>query len=268
MERLGMIGGGAMGSALLKGIVKQGLVKPEEIFLVEPDVTKRETLQTELGINIKNSPAELAAECPVMILAVKPGVIPGVLKELGSKADRSHLVISIAAGVTLASLSSELNKARLVRVMPNTPARISRGVTVYCLGPNTNPSDAEIVAAIFECVGTVLSLPETQLDAVTAISGSGPAYVYHFMESWIDAGVMLGLTRDVAQTLVTETILGTAELLKTSGEHPAKLRNDVTSPGGTTAAGLFELEKGAFTATLMKAVLATAERSRELGKKA
>ena len=148
MERLGMIGGGAMGSALLKGIVKQGLVKPEEIFLVEPDVTKRETLQTELGINIKNSPAELAAECPVMILAVKPGVIPGVLKELGSKADRSHLVISIAAGVTLASLSSELNKARLVRVMPNTPARISRGVTVYCLGPNTNPSDAEIVAAI------------------------------------------------------------------------------------------------------------------------
>lgn len=268
MERLGMIGGGAMGSALLKGIVKQGLVRPEETFLVEPDVLKREILQTELGINTKNSPAELAAECPVLVLAVKPGVVPTVLKELGPKVDRNHLVISIAAGVTLAGLQAELNKARLVRVMPNTPARIGRGVTVYCLGPNTTPSDAGTVTALFGCVGTVLSLPETQLDAVTALSGSGPAYVYRFMESWIDAGVMLGLSRDVAQTLVTETILGTAELLKTSGEHPAKLRNDVTSPAGTTAAGLFELEKGAFAATLMKAVFATAERSRELGRKA
>jgi pyrroline-5-carboxylate reductase len=263
MYKLGVVGGGVMGAALIKGILAAGLQKPEAIFLVEPDHLKLKSLQDSLGINHENDLSALAAECRVIILAVKPQVIGTVLKELTPALTESHLVLSIAAGIALNSLE-KYGKAKFVRVMPNTPARIGKGVSAYCMGKNCILTDREIVEAIFGCVGIVFEVIESQMHAITALSGSGPAYVYYFIESLIDAGVMLGLPRDIASMMVTQTLLGSAELLKASGEYPAKLKNEVTSPGGTTAAGLFELEKGAVTAMVMKAVQAAAERSREL----
>lgn len=265
MFKLGMIGGGAMGSALINGIIKTGVITPENLFLVEIDPVKREALQKNLGIKVKNTLSELAKECPNLVLAVKPAMISSVLQEI-RPAIEDHLVISIAAGVTLATLESQLPKGRFVRVMPNILARIGQGVAAYAGGQKINSADREKVETIFKCVGKVLPVGEHLMDVVTAVSGSGPAFVYYFMESLIDAGVMLGLSRPDAQVLVVETVLGSAEMLKQTLEHPAKLRNDVTSAGGTTAAGLFELEKGAFKGILMQAVRSATERSKELGR--
>ncbi len=265
MYKLGMVGGGAMGAALLKGILAAGLKKPEEVFLVEPDQQKLKSLQENLGIIPCNNLADLAAESPVIILAVKPQVMEGVLKELSLVTNESYLVISIAAGIPLEYYEQQA-KARFVRVMPNILAKIGKGVSAYSIGKNCNPDDREMVKAIFDCVGAAFEVNESQMHAVTALSGSGPAYVFDLMESLIDAGVCLGLPRDNTTAMVVQLFSGSAELLAISGEHPAKLKNEVTSPGGTTAAGLFEMEKGAVTATLMKAVQAAAERSRELSR--
>ena len=266
MFKLGIIGGGAMGAALLEGVLKANLLTAEQIYLFEIDPGKRDDLQNRTGCQVTTGLKELTAETQTVILAVKPQVITNLLKELTPLVDRNHLLISIVAGISLESLESQLPKARFVRVMPNTPARIGRGVAVYASGHNATGVDAEKVAAIFGCVGIALQLPEHLFDAVTALSGSGPAYVCKFIGALVDAGVMLGLSRQDAVVMATETVAGTAELLKSTQEHPAKLMNDVTSPGGTTAAALFELEKAAFNAAIMKAVAAAAYRSKELTK--
>jgi len=259
-----MVGGGAMGSALLEGVIQAGLLKPETLFLLETDHSKREALRERLGINLCETVGELLGECRVIILAVKPQVLPAVLREMKPLVQPDHLLISIAAGVSLAALEAMVPQGRFVRVMPNTPARIQRGVAAYALGKNIEPAEAEKVAAIFECVGRVISVPEYLMDAVTALSGSGPAYVYYFIEALIEAGVLLGLGRDQARILAVETLSGAVEMLKRTGEHPVKLREDVTSPGGTTAAALFELEKAGFSGIVMNALQAAARRSAEL----
>lgn len=266
MFKLGMVGGGAMGSALLDGIIQAGLFKPETVFLAETDQSKREALRERLGINLCETLEGLARECQLVILAVKPQVLPVVLRELGPAINPNHLIISIVAGASLAVLEKQIPQGRFVRVMPNTPARIRRGVAAYALGKNVTPTEAEQVEAIFGCVGQALSISENLMDAVTALSGSGPAYVYYFIEALIDSGVLLGLGRNQAQTLAIETVIGAAEMLKQTGEHPAKLCNDVTSPGGTTAAALFELEKAGVSGTLMTAIQAAARRSAELNR--
>lgn len=264
MDKLGVIGGGAMGGALIKGAITAGLVKPEQIFLVETDLTKLKSLQESLSINRKGSLSELALECQTIMIAIKPQIMATVLKELAGNLTENHLVISIAAGINLAFLEKEAPKARFVRVMPNILSKIAKGVAAYTLGKNCLAQDRETIEAIFGCVGITFPVNESQMHAVTALSGSGPAYIYYVIESLIDAGVMLGLSRDISNLMVTQTVLGSAELLQVSGDHPAKLRNEVTSAGGTTAAGLFELEKGAVTAALIKAVQAAADRSKEL----
>lgn len=266
MFKLGMVGGGAMGSALLDGVIQAGLLKPETLFLLETDQSRREALQKKLGISLCRDPAELARECRLIILAVKPQVLPDVLRELKTEVKPEHLLISIAAGVSLAMLENQIPQGRFVRVMPNTPARIRRGVAVYAVGNKVTSAEIGQVEAIFGCVGQVLSVPERLMDSVTALSGSGPAYVYYFIEALIDAGVLLGLGRDQAETLAVETVIGAAEMLKQTGEHPARLRNEVTSPGGTTAAALFELEKAGVAGTLMTALQAAARRSAELNR--
>ncbi len=266
MKQLGIIGGGAMGSALLKGIISQGLVKPEEIYLVEVDHVKRTWFQEEYHIHGTSSLSEVTDTCQTLILAVKPNIIPGVLDELAGKVDHQYLVISIAAGITLNTLESKLPKARVIRVMPNTPAKIGKGVSAYALGSKTIASDDEQVTELLSCIGKVIKVPEHLLDAVTAVSGSGPAYVFYFIEAMIDAAVMIGLSRNDAVVLVRETFLGSAELLRETTEDPAKLRNEVTSPGGTTAAALFELQQGACAGVIMKAVVAAAQKSKELGR--
>ncbi len=266
MFRLGMVGGGAMGSALLDGVIQAGLVKPEAVFLLEADQTKGETLRKRLALKLCDSLGELAKECRLIVLAVKPQVLPDVLRNLGPVISPEHLLISIAAGISLAALEKQIPQGRFVRVMPNTPARIRRGVAAYALGKNVTPTEAERVEAIFGCVGKTLSVPEHLMDAVTALSGSGPAYVYYLIEALIDSGVLLGLGRDQARTLAVETFIGAAEMLKQTGEHPAKLRDEVTSPGGTTAAALFELEKAGVSGILMTAIQAAARRSAELNR--
>ncbi len=255
-----------MGSALINGVIGNGLISADKICLVEVDSLRGQALQNSLGIKLLSTVAGLAAECQVIILAVKPVQLPGVLSEFGSQVGEQHLLISIAAGVSLGTMEGILPQVRFARVMPNTPARISRGVTAYCLGQKANGSDAEKVEAIFGCVGKVLKISEEKLDAVTALSGSGPAYVYYFIDALINAGVLLGLPRKDAALLATETVLGATELLKNAGTHPQQLMNEVTSPGGTTAAALFELEKAGFAGLVMQAVIAAAERSREIGK--
>jgi pyrroline-5-carboxylate reductase len=266
MFKLGVIGGGAMGAALIGGVIRNGLISADKIGLVEVDQPRGQALQSNLGIQLFSSVASMASECQTIILAIKPIQLFAILTELGTQLCEKHLVISIAAGVPLAAMENSLPQARIVRVMPNTPARIGKGVSAYCLGQRASGTDAEKVEAIFGCVGKVLRVSEDKLDAVTAVSGSGPAYVYYFIDALINAGVYLGLPRKDAAVLATETVLGAAELLKNSGEHPHQLMNEVTSPGGTTAAALFEFEKAGFAGLVMQAAIAAAERSREIGK--
>jgi pyrroline-5-carboxylate reductase len=265
MNKLGIIGGGAMGSALLKGIIDRGLIKADDMYVVEIDPAKRTKLKENYRIHVTGDLNEMVVHCQTLILAVKPNMVPAVLGDLAAKLNNNFLVISIAAGVPLAVLENKLPQVRLIRVMPNTPARIGKGVSAYTLGANTSDEDDRQVAALLGCVGKVIKVPEYLLDAVTAVSGSGPAYVYYFVEALIDAGVMIGLSRADARVLVTETVLGSVELMKETAEEPAKLKNEVTSPGGTTAAGLFELQQGACAGIIMKAVLAAAQKSKELG---
>ncbi len=267
MPTLGIIGGGAMGSALLKGLLDKKLFKPEEIFVAEVDNKKRAQLKADYRIQVTDQPAELAADCEIIILAVKPNMVAGVLKDIASQVSGNLLVLSIAAGITLNFMENQLPTARFVRVMPNTPARIGQGVSAFALGSNATNNDEESTAAIFGCVGKVIKVPEYLLDAVTAVSGSGPAYVYYFIEALINAGVMAGLSRGDAAVLAMETFLGSTALLKETGAEPNQLKNEVTSPGGTTAAALFELEKGACAGTIMKAVAAAVQRAKELGAK-
>ncbi len=266
MKQLGIIGGGAMGSALLKGILNQGLMQPDDIYLAEVDQVKRTRFEEEYHIHGTSNPSGLTDICQTLILAVKPNIIPGVLDELAGKTGHQHLIISIAAGITLNALESKLQKARIVRVMPNTPAKIGKGVSAYALGSKTIAGDDEQVVELLGCIGKVIKVSEHSLDAVTAVSGSGPAYVFYFIEAMIDAAVMIGLSRADALVLVGETFLGSAELLRESAEDPAKLRNEVTSPGGTTAAALYELQQGACAGIIMKAVVAAAQKSKELGR--
>lgn len=266
MDKLGIIGGGAMGSAIATGLINKETVAPRDLYLAEPDQNKREELRDKLGITVKAAASELIESCDTLILAVKPQVIQAVFNEVGLKLNSGQLVISIVAGVGLAVLESRMSQARMVRVMPNTPASIGRGISVYSPGKAAFEADCLTVERIFSSVGKVIRVPETAMNAVTAVSGSGPAYVLYFIEAMIDAGVMLGLSRTDATLLVTETFMGTTAMLRESGEHPAKLRNQVTSPGGTTAAALYEFQKGALAGVIMTALKAAAVRSEELGK--
>ncbi len=266
MQKICIIGGGAMGTALLSGILTAALLAPENIYLVESDSQKAATLQTKFGINSCAKLKEAAETCETIILAVKPGVLLEVLKELASFLEKRHLVISIAAGISMAALEAAGAKARFMRVMPNTPTQIGQGISAYCLGKNVKPEDEAQLQTIFGSMGQVVQVTEEQMDVVTSLSGSGPAYVYYFTEALIDAGVLLGLTREVATQLAVATLSGSAELLKESGAHPVVLRNQVTSPAGTTAAALFELEKGAFSGLIGKALLAATQRSKEISR--
>jgi pyrroline-5-carboxylate reductase len=267
MQNLGVIGGGAMGSAIISGLLAKAFLPPANLFLLETDQTKTAYFEAELKIRVVTSGAALAAHCDTIILAVKPHILPEVARELAPATGARHCLLSIAAGVLLSDLENWFPAARIVRVMPNTLLRVGRGVSVYCPGKTATIADQQLAARLFGALGQVLQLPERQFDAVTAVSGSGPAYVFYLMEAMIDAAVMLGLGRTEASRMVTETFAGSAALLQQTAEHPAKLRNDVTSPGGTTAAALFELEKGAVTAAIIRAVAAAAQRSQELGRK-
>jgi pyrroline-5-carboxylate reductase len=264
--KIGFLGGGQMAEALIKGIIQAGLFDAGQIVAVDPAPDRRELLAHQYKIAVAEDSAVLV-DCRIVVLAVKPQVLPGLLRSRRQHFNRQQLVISIAAGVSLDVLAASLAgcDCRLVRVMPNTPALVMEGAAALCGGSLASDDDLKTAGAIFDAVGRSVVLKEAEMDAVTGLSGSGPAYVFSFIEALIDAGVKVGLNRGVAETLVLQTVLGSVQLAISSGKHPAELRAMVTSPGGTTIAGLHELEKAGFQGIIMDAVEAATRRSRKLG---
>jgi pyrroline-5-carboxylate reductase len=265
-DRIGFIGAGNMAIALLRGLLRAQRVTPEQIRISDVDRSKREACATSHGVRAAASNPELCAWASVLVLAVKPQSLPGVLSECATTIAPEALVISIAAGVRSSTIDAGLaQRARIVRAMPNTPALVGAGATALCAGARATAADVEFVRSLFDAVGRSVVVDETQMDVVTGLSGSGPAYVMLVIESLADGAVAAGLSRETALLLATQTVLGSAQLLLESGEHPATWKDRVTSPGGTTAAGLAALEGGRLRHTLARAVQHATRRARELG---
>jgi pyrroline-5-carboxylate reductase len=266
--RIGFLGGGAMASALIGGLRAAGL-EAAQLRAADPDPSRRKLLEEEHGIETWADNASLLSATDAVVVAVKPGVALPALEALRGAPEREGpLWISIAAGITLADIELALGApVRAVRAMPNTPALVRAGATAICGNARATPADLALARALFESVGVCWTAPnESLLDAVTGLSGSGPAYVFVFLEALGDAGVRMGLPRDAAYQLAFQTVLGAARLAIEGGQHPAQLKDQVTSPGGTTIAGLERLEAGGLRAAVHEAVAAATQRSRELAR--
>ena len=266
--QIGFIGGGAMARALAGGLVAAG-VPAERVRAADPDAGQRRLFEEEVGAGTHDGNAEVVAAADVVVLAVKPGVVGAVLNDLTGESDLDRpLWVSIAAGVTLEAIGERLpGRARIVRAMPNTPALVGAGATAYCANAASSDRDREVAHALFESVGSAWNAPsEAMLDAVTGLSGSGPAYVFLILEALGDAGVRMGLPREAAHELACQTVYGATRLAMESRLHPAALKDQVTSPGGTTIAGLEQLEAAGVRSALYKAVSAATARSRELSR--
>jgi pyrroline-5-carboxylate reductase len=261
--KLGVIGGGVMGGAIVSRLIDRGTYQSSEILISEPTLSQREVLHQLYGVQVTDD-NNLAAMAPVLLLAIKPQIFETVVAKLSQPA--ANLVISILAGVSIAQLERGFPDRAVVRAMPNTPATVGMGITALAAGNRVRTEQLELATQIFQAVGEVISVPESLMDAVTGLSGSGPAYVAIAIEALSDGGVAAGLPRQIADRLALQTVLGTAGLLKESHLHPAQLKDRVTSPGGTTIAGVRELERSGFRSALIEAVMAAANRSRELGK--
>ncbi len=266
-RRVGLIGTGKMATALARGWVESHWLPAETITGTDVLPEAREQFTAATGCPTADSVAEVADRSDVLVLAVKPQHMAGVLSELRDKIGEGHLIVSIAAGVTLGTIGRALGEnRRLVRVMPNTPALVGAGASAFALGGTAAPEDARLVEQMLSTVGIAVQVPESLLDAVTGLSGSGPAYAYQIIEALSDGGVRVGLPRDIATKLAAQTVLGAARMVLETGEHPGALKDAVTSPGGTTIAGIHALEAGGVRGHLINAVVAATERSRELGK--
>lgn len=267
LGNVGFIGGGNMGEALIKGLINAA-VPAANIRVAEPNATRRRQLTERYGITATDDNAQVVCGSDLIVLAIKPQIVPVVLPGVAANFDEGKLLVSIAAGVTTRVLEEYFEGSpRVVRVMPNTPALVGAGAAALCPGRFASKEDLAVAVGLFEGVGTVHVVNEAQLDAVTGLSGSGPAYVYTVIEAMAAGGVLEGLPMDMALALATQTVLGAARLVQGSGEHPAVLRDRVCSPGGTTIAGVKVLEEKGLRAALIKAVAKAADRSRKLGKK-
>jgi pyrroline-5-carboxylate reductase len=266
-KRIGFIGGGNMGEALVRGLVGASVVPPDLITVTDVRAERARQLAQQYGITAQADNARCVRDAEVVILAVKPQIMADVLREIAPAVTSRHLLVSIAAGVATATIRRGLGKeARIIRVMPNTPALVLRGATALARGAGLEGDDLATAEEIFSAVGRVVVLDEALMDAVTGLSGSGPAYVAIVIESLADGGVKMGLDRATAMTLATQTVLGAAQLLAETGLHPGALKDMVSSPGGTTIAGIAALEEGGLRTTLIRAVERATERSRELGR--
>jgi len=263
--QIGFIGSGRMASALAEGILRAAIAAPGDVSITDKLPAAAEALAKRTGAQVRATSAEVAAHADVLLLCVKPNDVPSALKEAGDLTGK--LLVSIAAGVPLKKLrEAAVGKPRMVRVMPNTPALIGHGAAAYAAAEGATDEDLATADRIFGAVGVVVLVKEELLDAVTGLSGSGPAFVYTVIEALADGGVLMGLPRDVALRLASQTVLGTAAMVLETGMHPAQLRDQVASPGGTTIAGLEALEAAGLRAALISAVRAATERSGELGK--
>ncbi len=265
-KKIAFLGSGNMAEALVKGLLAAGTAAPDEIVCAEPRAERREELQTRHGVAVTASNLAAVKQADILLLSVKPQVMDALLDEIAPAMDARKLVVSIAAGVPISAIARKLGPtARIVRTMPNTPALVGAGATALARGPHATDADLGQAVALFEAVGTTVVVEEHLLDAVTGLSGSGPAFIFLAIEALADGGVKMGLPRHVAMALAAQTVVGAGQLVLETGDHPGKLKDQVTSPGGTTIAGVHALEAAGFRAALMAAVEAAAKRSRELG---
>ncbi|MEB3290794.1 MAG: pyrroline-5-carboxylate reductase [Leptolyngbya sp.] len=266
-EGLGVIGGGVMGEAILSRLIDQGLFEASQIIVSDPQTARREFLEQTYDVRTTTDNAEVVAQSPTLLLAIKPQILDLVAQDLRARAPQNAapLGLSILAGVPLSRLAAAFPGWAMVRAMPNTPATVGAGVTALAAGASTTADQLAWARRIFASVGEVVEVPESSMDAVTALSGSGPGYVALIVEALADGGVSVGLPRATALQLAIQTLKGTAELLQQSQIHPGALKDRVTSPGGTTIAGIAQLEAAGLRSALIEAVQAAHRRSVELG---
>ena len=268
-KKIAIIGAGNMAEALVSGLLKKEALLPNQIIATDVDVQKLAYFQKRFRVQVSQDNEQSAKDSDVVILAVKPQVMDEVLRALDLSHRADQLIISVAAGVPIAAIIAGLHpRASVVRAMPNTPAIVLEGATALAQGPGVTPEHVQVAQAVFDAVGNVVMVDESQLDAVTGLSGGGPAYVYTFIEALADGGVKMGLSRPHAQRLAAQTVLGAAKMVLETTEHPGVLKDRVTSPGGTTIAGVHQLEKGRLHGTVMSAVESATIRCRELGQRA
>jgi len=264
---IGFLGGGNMAEALIRGLVRGGHLEPKDVGASGPRPDRMEELARNYGIRTTTDNLELVEQARIVVLSVKPQIIDRVLLQVGKHLQEGTLIISVAAGVTTAHIEERVGAGlRVVRAMPNTPALVGAGATALARGAHANDEDIALARVMFDAVGISVVLEESQLDAVTGLSGSGPAYIFLILEALADAGVKVGLSRRNAQLLAAQTVMGSAKLLIETNQHPGQLKDMVTSPGGTAIAGLHTLEEGGLRTTLINAVESATRRSRELGR--
>ena len=264
--RIGFIGGGTMAEAILSGVLDRELASADDIAVAEVIEGRRGYLSDRYGVRVTDDGKEAAEHGSLVVLAVKPQDLPKAMSGLRKSLTDEQAAVSIVAGATIKSIQKGLDHDGIVRIMPNTPAQIGAGVSVWTATEKTPAARLDETRELLQAIGVEVYVPsEKYVDMATGLSGSGPAYVFLFIEALTDAGVQVGLSRDIASTLATQTVLGSAQLLQQTGRHPAELRNAVTSPGGTTAEGLMSLESNRFRAAVMEAVQSAYEKAVQLG---
>jgi pyrroline-5-carboxylate reductase len=268
-KQLGILGMGRMGSCLAKGLIAQKTFTPSQICFTTRHAETQARVHQEMNIKGVGSNAELVKNCDLIVLAVKPQNIREVLEEVGPLLGKGKTLVSIVASIETSEIEALVAKGTaILRAMPNTPAFVGEGMTALCPGKSATESDIQKAKEVFESVGKVILVDEKHMDAVTGLSGCGPAYLYVVLESLTDAGIKVGLPRDVATQLAGQTVLGAAKMLMETGRHPAALKDEVTTPAGCTIDGLLELEEGKLRVTLIKAVVQATKRAKALAKKA
>lgn len=263
--KIGFIGTGNMGSSIIKGILSSKFEENENINIFDLDKDKVNNLVKEYGINAVNSEKELAKNCDIIILSVKPHIIPIVLKNLSGNVKKDTIILTIAAGISISVIENALGEdKKVVRTMPNTPAQVLSGMTAVTFNKNIENSEKEIIFKLLNSFGKSVEIEEKLMHAYTGISGSLPAYVYMFMEALADGGVLCGMPRDKAYEIVAQTVAGSAKMLLETGKHPGQLKDEVCSPAGTTIEAVRVLENGNFRGNVIEAVVACTEKSKEM----
>jgi len=266
-RRLGVLGAGKMGSALIRSFIDGGLILPDRVIAGDIDRASLERLRKETGIKVTQDNIEVAKGSEIILVALKPDVCRAALRGIRDCLGPNHLIVSIAAGVPIKAIEAAVGeRRRIIRVMPNTPCLVGAGASGFSPGKGATSEDRDNVHALFSSVGLAFELPEKHLNAVTGLSGSGPAYGFMVIDALADGGVKMGLPRNVALQLAAQTMLGAARMVIETKRHPGELKDQVASPGGTTIAGIAALERGGLRSTLMDAVEAATRRSVELGK--
>lgn len=263
--KLGFIGAGKLAESIAKGVVKSGVLPPSSIRTAHSGLSRKSAFQS-FGVKVLDHNHQVIEDSDVVVFSVKPQIVKDVVLQLRPLLSEKQLLVSVGAGVKLKDLQEWAGHGRFIRVMPNTPAAVGQAASVMCLGGSAREEDGERIAKLFGAIGKVWRADEKYFDAITGLSGSGPAYIYLTIEALADGGVAAGLPRELAFGLATQTVFGAAAMVTNSGKHPGQLKDDVASPGGTTIAGIHELEKGGYRGTLMNAVVAATQRGRELSK--